>query len=73
LEAIVQEMGTVKWYNTTKRFGFIVLDNGGKEVFVHASVLSRAGLISLSEGQRVFVSVVEGQRGPQASSLQIAA
>jgi CspA family cold shock protein len=71
-EATVQEMGTVKWYNAGRGFGFIVLDNGGNEVFVHASALARSGIISLSEGQRVFVSVFEGQKGPQASSLQIA-
>src|SRR5215469_4990508 len=40
-EAAVQEMGTVKWYNAGRGFGFIVLDNGGKEVFVHASTLAR--------------------------------
>ena len=70
-EASVEESGTVKWYSAPKRFGFIILDNGGKEVFVHASALARSGVLSLSEGQRVFVSVFEGQKGPQASSLQI--
>ena len=72
VEASVEESGTVKWYSASKRFGFIILDNGGKEVFVHASALARSGIISLNEGQRVFVSVFEGQKGPQASSLQIA-
>ena len=72
-DAAVQEMGTVKWYNAGRGFGFIVLDNGGKEVFVHASALARSGVTSLSEGQRVFVSVFEGKKGPQTSSLQIAA
>ena len=72
-EAAVQEMGTVKWYNAGRGFGFIVLDNGGKEVFVHASALARSGVTSLNEGQRVFVSVFEGRKGPQTSSLQIAA
>ena len=73
LEAVVEEMGTVKWYNAGRGFGFIVLDNGGTEVFVHASALARSGIMSLWEGQRVFVSVFEGQKGPQVSSLQIAA
>src|SRR5262249_47580418 len=72
-EASAEESGTVKWDSTLKRFGFIVMDNGGKEVFVHASALARSGVLSLREGQRVFVSVVEGQKGPQVSSLQIAA
>lgn len=71
-EAAVQEIGTVKWYNAGRGFGFIVLDKGGKEVFVHASALTRSGITSLREGQRVFVGVFEGQKGPQASSLQIA-
>jgi CspA family cold shock protein len=72
LEASVQEMGTVKWYNATKGFGFIVRDSGGKDVFLHASILERAGITSLSEGQRVFVSIAEGRRGPEAASIQLA-
>jgi CspA family cold shock protein len=71
LEASVQEMGTVKWYNAAKGFGFIIRD-GGKEVFVHASALARSGVISLREGQRVFVGVAEGRRGPEAASVQVA-
>jgi CspA family cold shock protein len=72
LQARVQEMGSVKWYNSTKGFGFIVLDSGGKDVFVHASALDRAGIMNLSEGQRVFVGIVEGRKGPEACSVQIA-
>jgi CspA family cold shock protein len=70
-EAVVQEMGTVKWYNAGRGFGFIILDKGGKEVFVHASALARSGVISLGEGQRVFVGVAEGRRGPEAASIQM--
>jgi cold shock protein len=72
LEPGVQEMGTVKWYNAAKGFGFIVLDRGGNDVFVHVSVLRRAGIIGLSEGQRVYVGVAEGQKGPEAASIQVA-
>jgi CspA family cold shock protein len=72
LEASVQEMGTVKWYNAMKGFGFIVRDSGGRDVFVHASALQRAGIPGLSEGQRVFVEVAEGRKGPEAASIQLA-
>ena len=70
-EASVQETGTVKWYNAAKGFGFIVRDGGGKDVFVHASALQRAGIASLSEGQRVVVGIVEGRKGPEADSIQL--
>jgi CspA family cold shock protein len=72
LEASVQDTGTVKWYNAAKGFGFIVLDGGGKDVFVHVSVLDRAGITGLKEGQRVFVGAAEGQKGPEAASIQLA-
>jgi len=72
LEVSVQETGTVKWYNAAKGFGFIVRDSGGKDVFVHASALERAGITGLSEGQRVFMGVAEGRKGPEAASIQVA-
>ena len=70
-EASIQESGTVKWYSAMKRFGFIVRDDGGKDIFVHASVLQRAGIDDLSPGQRVTVDIIEGRKGPEASSIQL--
>jgi len=72
LEVTGQENGTVKWYNAMKGFGFIVRDGGGKDVFVHASALQRAGLTSLSEGQRVVVDIAEGRKGPEAAAIRLA-
>jgi CspA family cold shock protein len=68
----VEEIGTVKWYNATKGFGFIVRDGGGKDVFVHASALQRAGLTTLNEGQRVVVDIAEGRKGPEAAGIRLA-
>jgi CspA family cold shock protein len=64
-------VGTVKWYNATKGFGFIAPDQGGKDIFVHASALERAGIMDLAEGQRVVVDVAQGQKGPEAVSLRL--
>jgi cold shock protein len=54
--------GTVKWFNATKGFGFIAPDNGGKDAFVHISALERAGIHSLSEGQKVEFELVTDRR-----------
>jgi CspA family cold shock protein len=54
--------GTVKFYNSQKGFGFIQPDGGGKDVFVHATALERAGLHSLNEGQKVFFDTQEDRR-----------
>src|ERR671910_2155516 len=52
-------LGTVKWYNVTKGFGFVIPDGGGKELFLHRSVLEQAGLTDLAEGTRVRFQTVE--------------
>ena len=67
----VEELGTVKWYNSVKGFGFIGPDHGGKDIFVHATALERSGVMGLAEGQRVAVDVAEGQKGPEAISLRL--
>lgn len=56
------DTGTVKFYNSQKGYGFIAPDNGGKDVFVHATALERAGMHSLSEGQKVSFDTAEDQR-----------
>ena len=70
-QASVEEVGTVKFYAAEKGFGFIVRDLGGKDIFVHASALNRAGINELAEGQRVAVDVVEGGKGPEAASIRL--
>jgi len=55
-------IGTVKWFNTTKGFGFIQPDNGGADVFVHISAVERAGMRGLAEGQKVSY---DEQRDPK--------
>ena len=67
----VEETGTVKWYNTMKGFGFIGPDQGGKDIFVHATALERSGIMGLAEGQRVTVDVADGQKGPEVVSLRL--
>jgi CspA family cold shock protein len=65
-----EQQGTVKWYNQAKGFGFIAPEDGGKDVFVHASALRRAGLTELAEGQRVTIQITQGQKGPEAASIR---
>ncbi len=72
LESSVEEGGTVKWFNAQKGFGFIVRDSGGKDAFVHASVLERSGIGTLNEGQRVLIDIAEGRKGPEAVRVRLA-
>ncbi|MFA9378407.1 MAG: cold-shock protein [Lachnotalea sp.] len=64
--------GTVKWFNSTKGFGFITNDEGGEDVFVHFSGIASDGFKSLEEGAKVTFDVVDGNRGPQAVNVTIA-
>jgi CspA family cold shock protein len=59
--------GTVKWYNSTKGYGFIQPESGGKDVFVHVSAVQRAGLQSLDEGQAVTFDLESGRDGRQSA------
>jgi CspA family cold shock protein len=60
-------VGTVKWFNATKGFGFIVPQDGGKDVFVHITAVQKAGLQGLNEGQKVSFEV-EMERGKAAAT-----
>ena len=60
--------GTVKWFNTTKGFGFIAPDDGGKDVFVHISAVERAGMTGLADNQKVQYELQEGRDGRASAS-----
>jgi CspA family cold shock protein len=62
--------GVVKWFNSEKGFGFIAVDGGGSDVFVHYSAIQTQGYKSLDEGQRVEFDVEQGQKGPQAANVR---
>ena len=63
-----REVGTVKWFNSSKGFGFIERESG-KDVFVHYSAINSDGFRNLEEGQRVEFVVTEGPKGPQAQDV----
>lgn len=66
-----ESAGSVKWYNADKGFGFIALEGGSKDVFVHVSTLKQCGLEFLEEGQRVVVTCGQGQKGPEVRSVRL--
>jgi CspA family cold shock protein len=65
-------MGTVKWFNTTKGYGFIMPQDGGKDVFVHITAVQAAGLRSLDENQKVSYDVVMERGKAAATNLKLA-
>jgi CspA family cold shock protein len=65
-------IGTVKFFNVSKGFGFISPEGGGKDVFVHASAMEMAGIRTLDEGQKVSFDIQPDARGSKAGNLQLA-
>ena len=63
--------GSVKWFNSEKGFGFIAVEGGGPDVFVHFSAITGSGYRSLDEGQRVESDITQGQNGPQAQNVRV--
>ncbi|MCG8376942.1 MAG: cold-shock protein [Chlorobiales bacterium] len=61
--------GTVKWFDASKGFGFIVPDEGGKDIFVHHSEIKMEGYASLDDGQKVEYELGEGRKGPCATNV----
>lgn len=61
--------GTVKWFNDSKGYGFIALEDGSKDVFVHHSAIQGEGFKTLNEGDRVQFDVVQGDKGPAAENV----
>jgi CspA family cold shock protein len=60
-------VGTVKWFNASKGYGFIEPTDGGKDVFIHISALEKAGIASLNEGQKIQFEVIAGQNGKSSA------
>lgn len=65
------DTGTVKWFNPTKGFGFIVPENGGSDVFVHISAVEAAGLQTLNENQKVEYEIQENRGKQAAANLKV--
>ena len=67
-----QNIGTVKWFNSEKGFGFIQIENGNDELFIHHSEIKSSGYgrVSLDEGQRVSFEIGRNEKGPQAKNVR---
>jgi cold shock protein len=63
--------GTVKWFSNEKGYGFITPDEGGEDLFVHFSAIAGGGFKTLDEGTKVSFEVTQGQKGPQATDVQV--
>ena len=66
-----RQVGTVKWFNSEKGFGFIARNSGGKDVFVHYSAIISDGFKTLQENQAVEFTVAQGAKGPQAQDVKV--
>lgn len=71
LSAATPVEGRVKWFSESKGFGFVAVEDGGKDIFVHVSALNAAGIARLDEGQPVNMQVVETPRGREAVSIRL--
>ena len=63
-------VGTVKWFNAEKGYGFITPDDGGNDVFAHFTAITMSGYRSLTENQRVEFEITQGPKGPQADQIR---
>jgi CspA family cold shock protein len=63
--------GTVKWFSNDKGYGFITPDEAGEDLFVHFSAIAGSGFKTLDEGAKVSFEVTQGQKGPQATDVQV--
>ena len=70
-EKVTMAQGTVKWFNGDRGYGFIAVEGGGPDVFVHSSAITDSGRRSLEEGQRVEFDITQGQKGPQAENVRV--
>ncbi|HEV7258093.1 MAG TPA: cold-shock protein [Bosea sp. (in: a-proteobacteria)] len=73
MKGFVMSVGTVKWFNSTKGFGFIQPDDGGQDVFVHISAVERAGMRDLREGQKISFELTQDKRSGKMSADQLRA
>jgi CspA family cold shock protein len=71
MKKVKMAQGTVKWFNGDKGYGFIAVEGGGPDVFVHFSAIAGGGYRSLEEGQKVEFDITQGQKGPQADNVRV--